>query len=455
MKFPRLSNFPDALAAGLCLLCAIGLQIQITLFSSPTYIGLRVNATDILVPAAGLAILVTLLRRKSLWPEWKMKHVYLWLAGITLILTLALFNSWLSYGEINRWAITNKFGGWIILMAIMGMGAWIGTNARREHIALFIQTFLYTALAVLFYELLVIVLRSFETTAAWFKPDPYAFYPIDGFMANRNAYGLLILSIFSFSTLAYFLKHPIIKSAYCYTLYFLLPLFLVFNGSRATLLALAVIAPAIFILNRNQIRKCLYLILCIVLGTIFTLCVYANKPDKLIILTRNQLEVIAEATKVTAAPAEAPTSTPALVEIGENVTYPGDSMRLTILQDALEMISQHPVIGSGLGSMLIYQQQKHGEVINVIDSTPVWILVEMGVIGLAVFTLFYWRVVKTFWTARKTDDEFIRMFYTALLFVVLGFTFMCLFHEIMYTRHMWFLIGLGLALKMRQNEYAA
>lgn len=444
MKSPCFLSFSDALAAALCFICALSLQIQITLFSSPTYLGLRVNLTDLITPLAGMAILVTLLIRQSRWPEWNMKHVYFWLAGITLTLIAAFINTWISYDEISRWALTNKLGGWIILMAIMGMGAWIGTNARREHIQLFFKTFLSLALAILFYTLVVIVLRSYPTTAEWFPRDPYAFFPIDGLMANRNAYGFLMLAVFAFSSIFYFSQTDGIYRKICYAFYFLLPMFLVFNGSRATLLALGLIIPAMFLLNIRQGKKCLHLLLCIILGLATVFAIYHDKKDKLLILKLKQTEFLMEA-------AEAENSA-SLSEIGENVKYPGDSMRLTILQDALEMVRNHPIIGSGLGSMMIYQKEKHGRMINIIDCTPLWIFVEMGAIGLAVFALFYWQVIKSFWAERKAGDSFTQAFYTAILIIIFGFTFMCLFHEIMYTRHMWFLIGLGLALKTRPNE---
>lgn len=458
MKRLEFLNFSDAFSATLCFICAISLQVQITLFSAPGYLGLRINLTDLLVPLAGITILITILTRRSLWPEWHMKHVYAWLAAITLILATAIFNAFINYGEINRWALTNKFGGWIILMAIMGMGAWIGTNARREHIHLFIKVFLYFSLTVLVYLLLVIVLRSYETTAQFLEPDRYAFFPIYGFMVNRNAYGFLILTAIIISTCIFFSKEKIVPDIFVRIFYFLLPMFMIFNGSRAIFLALCMIVPALLLLNWKHGKKCLQLLLLIALGFVVVFGIYHDKKGKLLVLRLKQTEVLSKAMATGSIPSfisddEIDRMNPeqSLSELGEGVKYPGDSMRLTILEDALEMLQQSPIVGSGLGSVMLYQQQKHGRMINLIDSTPLWIAVEMGAIGLMIFTLFYWQVVKSFWLQRKTDDDFQKTYYTAMLFIIFGFTFTCLFHEIMYTRHMWFLIGLGLALKTRQT----
>ena len=124
----------NAIAAALCFITALSLQIQISLFASPTYLGLRINLTDLLVPFAGAAILVTLLTKRSLWPQWNMKHIYIWLAVLTGIFAAALIHTHFTYGEISRWALVNKFGGWIVLLGIMGMGAWMAANATQKNL---------------------------------------------------------------------------------------------------------------------------------------------------------------------------------------------------------------------------------------------------------------------------------------------------------------------------------
>ena len=54
---------------------ALALQIQVTIFASDDYFGLRVSVADLLLPFAGLFIFVSLLNNKSNWPEWRGKYL--------------------------------------------------------------------------------------------------------------------------------------------------------------------------------------------------------------------------------------------------------------------------------------------------------------------------------------------------------------------------------------------
>ena len=142
-------------------------------------------------------------------------------------------------------------------------------------------------------------------------------------------------------------------------------------------------------------------------------------------------------------------------DVANEITYAGDNFRLQVLNISKDMIMDRPVIGSGLGSSFIVQKEIRGTRFDVIENTPVWLWVETGLIGLAAFVVFYFLCVKTLWQRRKADD-----FYGALsrgMLVAIGcFSVMTCLHELMYTRQIWFLLGLSLALplaaiKMRQT----
>ncbi len=171
------------------------------------------------------------------------------------------------------------------------------------------------------------------------------------------------------------------------------------------------------------------------IGIIAFAAIFHDKPDKLVILKDNHLEIVS------------------VVQEGpQTLEYPGDPIRLSIIADAKEMIAMNPAIGSGLGSMLLYQEQKHGKMINLIDCTALWILVEMGLIGLVLFAGFYIQSARTLCAAYKTDEDLSKAFRKSLFFILIAFTIMSLFHEIMYTRFIWFFLGLGLALPSRMRQ---
>lgn len=439
-KIMKYTGFTNTLVAALCFITALSLQIQVTLFQSPDYLGLRINLTDLLVIPVGIAILITLLTHKSLWPVWRMKHIYLWLATLTIIMGLALVHTHFTFGEISRWALINKFGGWIILLAIMGMGAWVSSNARKIQLDIFIKLFLCFAASVMAFDLAWTGIELYPWAPHWMDDNTFIAEAPHGLMANRNAYALLIITAICLATCHYFATHADMWIRICtHTLYFLIPAFILLNNSRAAFIVLCLLIPLMLIMHRKETKKIKTLLLAILIGLTPMAQLIHGHSDKLPILLQEQTE-LAAAIPDNKAPSD--------------IANPGDSMRLIILQDAFEMIPQHPLLGSGLGSALLYQEQKHGNIVNLIDSTPLWLLVETGAIGLIIFAAFYVMTARALYTAYKTDEDETKTFHLALLFILIGFAVMSLFHEIMYTRLIWFFLGLGLVLpsRMRQDE---
>src|SRR5689334_17733754 len=105
MTLPQIIKVPVIIAAVL----AITLQIQVTLFSSETYAGLRVGLGDLFLPFAGLYIFYSLLTQKTVWPQWTLKYAYIWLAGLFAIMTIAMVNGYLNIGFLSNWGFFNKY----------------------------------------------------------------------------------------------------------------------------------------------------------------------------------------------------------------------------------------------------------------------------------------------------------------------------------------------------------
>jgi O-antigen ligase len=436
----RLEDFAATLGKNLptylCVLFAIALQIQATLFSSETYLGLRINMAELLLPFAALAILLSLLFKKSQWPDWPIKSFYAWLAILTGVLALALLNAHITMSEISRWALVNKFCGWLVLLGLMGTGGWIAANASRENLEKFLKIFLYFFGVVMLGDLSLNAFQAFAFGEKIIPLTTHIIFPAEGFMKNRNAYALLFLTALSFVT-CFYRSGMILPKWYAPAFYFFIPFFLMFNGSRAMIIALCIILPLFIILNKRVIQ----LLAFAAMGAAIFWGMYQHRWDTLAIFRVSPVETIS-----------AFQQEDNLNDIAGKTSYPGDSMRLTILNDALELFKERPLLGSGLGSMLLYQKDKHGEMINLIDSTPIWLTVETGLIGAALFLIFYILVIRALWRGAGIDDPWSKDMRFALLFCLLAFTIMCCFHEILYTRHMWFLIGMGLALPLKTHR---
>ena len=427
-----------------CVLLPVTLQIQTTFFYSyEAYKGLRICLSDLALPFAGFAILWSLLRRKSHWPAWPFPHVYLWLVGFLVILTGALVNTYLSYDVWSFWGLTNKIPGMIVVSAYFCLGGWLATNLQEHHLILFFRSLFGFFIALMLTELGGILWQDFYNyplaMAAW--PD----YPLEGFFDNRNVYALMVLVLcgllFSFMMSGVDLLPRWIG----YGVAVLLPYFLIEIGSRAGLITAVVMTIIFAIFYRTKIFR---FIGCFIAGVVLIMAVYHSGPQKLLLFHYNQMEIISHIDSIS------DRSQP-INDVANEITYAGDNFRLQVLNISKDMIMDHPVIGSGLGSSFIVQKEIRGTRFDVIENTPVWLWVETGLIGLAAFAAFYFLCVKTLWQRRKADD-----FYGALsrgMLVAIGcFSVMTCLHELMYTRQIWFLLGLSLALplaaiKMRQT----
>ncbi len=434
-------KFDGVIVIAICVLMAIALQIQTTLFASDGYLGIRISLADLILPFAGVFIGLELLTKKSDWPKWCMPNVYLWLAGMTGVLVLAGIHAYFLYGHIGTWAIGNKLGGWPVLIAFLLMGGWIGSNAKTTHIQNFIKVMLYFGLTVLAYQCFFAFLQSFESIrpiTGWYKHIEYF---IPGLMKNRNAYAFLMLTIYGFVIFQFFAKKAFVPR-YIINIYIaLFPVFLTYNASRAAIIAAIIYIPLTIILNFSNKKKIIKFSLLIALNSFLLLALLHDKGNAVALISHTPKEIFQEAKLGQS-----------LSEIKENIEYSGDDMRLTVLEGALEIFKQNPVFGSGLGANLEYQERVHGKIINILDSTPAWLITETGIAGFLFFCAFYIFVVQAIILKLKHDDDFAKFIRLSSLFMILTFTVMCIFHEILYTRHIWFILGIALTLPSKTRH---
>ncbi|MBK7361188.1 MAG: O-antigen ligase family protein [Micavibrio sp.] len=126
----------------------------------------------------------------------------------------------------------------------------------------------------------------------------------------------------------------------------------------------------------------------------------------------------------------------------------GHAERMDIIHGAIAMFKERPIQGAGLGSALYFQRQETGKTLDIIDCTSLWILSEMGIIGFLVFAGSYLLMVLALLKKAK-EDAFAR----GVLIILLCFGIFSLFHELLYTRFLWFMLGLALV-RPRQDAQA-
>lgn len=320
-------KFRDILIPAFLILLAVAIQTQTTLFKSADYSGLRLNLADLLLPLAGLGILASLLRRKSLWPAWTLKHIYLWLAGLGAVLTAALLHTHIIFGQWSEWALLNKITGWPVLVAYLALGGWLATNLSPKKLTLFIKAFAAFFILILLALIAAMMIQHFSPLS--FRS--YVWFPIEGLMGNRNAFALLFLAVLAIVTTLHIRCPGILPKPLVYGLWFLLPAGFIFNGSRALLLAL----PVMFVFALPVFRaKILPLLIPFALGAALMAGIYAGQMDKLLFFKWKQLDSVRYIEEV----AHGET----LENIEQDIRHVGDSNRLKVIQDSLEMLKERP-----------------------------------------------------------------------------------------------------------------
>ncbi len=419
----------DSFSLPLILLTAFAvlLQVQFNLFQDEYYTGLRIALSDIVIPFTGLAILYSLLRKKSHWPDWQLPYTYAWLAGLFSLLVLAALNTYYLYDVWSNWALMNKLPGFAVMVAYMALGGWIATNLCSEKVFQFTQTLCTFFFVILILQIYCMTLMIAYPPSTWFFIDLDLWFPLEGFMANRNAYALFTLISLCLLIGFDLSGKPLFPQRMTNIILFLLPFGLVDIGSRASFLALLILFVYLLFAYRKRTVRFL---LPFLLGIIALTALYAHAPQKLGFVREQNHEIFQKASEIK--------TLKDTKEVRQDFTYQGDENRLSTLEEALIIFKDHELFGAGLGAALYHQKLEDGKYIALLDSTPLWLLIETGIAGLLIFSLFFLFCLHRLWLGRKDPLTF------SIFLAFLCYGVMCVFHEMAYTRQIWFLLGMAL-----------
>lgn len=408
-------------------LLPIALQIQVNLFRTPENTGLRLSLADLLLPIMGVIILWSLGRKKTAWPQWRIPHAGLWMTGLGTLLMMGVLNTYYIWDVWSTWAIVNKLTGFGVLACLFYVGGWIGTNMSAPQIQKFLCLFFIFFLVIATGQSVMVWLGHIDITRLYDVVP----YPIAGLMANRNAFAFLMVVGFILSLSFWVSSRTRTLTWILRGFYFLLPFLWTYNGSRAGILVFGVILIlSLFLYGRYMIRP----VLIMMAGFLALTAFYAGQTFKLNVLQDNRASFLTE---------KPPSlSLEKIEQHAETLNMQGDSNRLKIMISALEQVQEKPLIGHGLGSALLIQEEKYGASIDIIDNTALWLLTEIGAIGLGVFLIFYLLIFKTIFMGKNDTC----LDYKAGLLILIAFAGMSLFHEIMYTRFLWVIMGMAVVL---------
>lgn len=417
---------------------AIVLQIHTTLYKEPgIYSGLRLALSDLLLPFIGLGIAWSLIRRRTLWPRWESKAPLLWISALTGVLLLACVHTYFLYGAFDHWALTNKITGWFTLIAYFLLAAWIATNAQRTNINRFFHVFFWFVFITAMYQLGLLLYRDMFLTSS------SAYRYIEGFTTNRNAFSLIFLISCAWFYCQKTGHKSVLQKTSVFIFWFFVPLIFSYIASRAAL-ALAVIALCAIIIHsvfERQARATLLSILC---GILFICAAFAPSPERFPVIQSSQTKSFALIDNLA--------NLEPSFEKKRDIPYVGDNIRLMVLNVAGPMITERPWLGSGLGSVRIEQTKEYDHIYDIADSTPLWLIAETGIIGFSVFAGFGFFILIYCWRRTRDGPEDDQAFYRFMVAALIIFAAMSVFHEILYTRFAWVLLGIALCLPFNKHR---
>lgn len=416
----------------LSLLIALLIPIQMSIGQTASHVGLRINAADILMPISILTALFLIWRGAGI-PRFIVPHLPLWLFGLSLIIIFAFFNGVIIYGHVSSWALINRVVGWFILLGFFATGAGVSTWLTPPQKIKIIGLFCLGVLATAFFCGLGIIFGPGPAVTT-FAP---ILYPLEGFMSDRNAFALIVLCTYALTIcLAANLLEQKWLRRMAIVATFLMPCIGYLNYSLSGLITFGVLFLILLAwyartLGRDQI-------LALMAGTLLMagmLQIYTQPKTGINIVYR--LDKISQAAFVDS----------------DTRLFSSDNLRLETYTQALDLWRARPVTGIGLGGFMTVRDQNH-QTLAVLDSTPIWILTEMGIIGLLGFLGFGTMVARALLFGPDTPEPMTRALMTGGILIMVAFVMMSSVLQLLYLRPLWFLMGMVLTRqKTSPNKY--
>lgn len=363
---------------------------------------INVNLADPLAILGGIIFAASYLVTKR--AHWRLHNLDRYVLVATAALMIGLLNGFIHYGWID-WAFTNKMVGWVVLLCYGGTGALIVHRHGNEGMTMLARTFVATAAGIVALAVAVIVLRR----AGLPLPHNLFAFPLEGYSGNRNAFGLILILAACVSPWASPASRPWLLGLIFTGLWL--------SGSRAAAGTIIVVTALAVTTGRFAVRD-------VVKAAVQTAGVIV-----LVEMTPLLMSVFGIGDPT--ADAIPPLWTLAMSPVS-------DQDRFKSILDGLRMFSDNPVFGHGLGAY-IAEQGKATYVI--IHSTPVWLMAELGLVGLLAFVFPAFRIVQMEATRIEVDPVS-----GLLVFMLIAFGMMSAVHEMLYQRPIWLLLGAALSI---------
>lgn len=416
---------------------AIAIQIHTTLPIGQ--IGVRVSLADIILPFVFIVAFAAAIR---CWPlplsalsRW---HITL-LALASVWLLVAIIRGRIELGYWEEWALVNRGLGWLVALAFFAVG-WAGArvgvaNGDRQivkgYLIFFWLSCLVSVVVMLVLSARWLDLAPISEPKAGLLEQTLGFVTgtsrFQGFAVNPNAFGLLAVT-------AILLQAPYAQSGQLFSpamhsLGLGISLFgLIWSLSRGAWLGAAVAVAFLCVVGRGSYKALLGGI-AIALAASFVLWLSVPSPPR---------------------PAESKIVEELLVFRG---SVPSIDHRRTVVSRTLSLWMESPIEGVGAGVFLGRQTPSPEDPLATIHSTYLWLLAETGIIGIAIFGVFFALAFVTLIWSRR--DPLAGNIVVAVAALMAGFGAAALTMDVMYQRHLWLFLGFALGFVARSQSLAS
>jgi hypothetical protein len=390
---------------GMVVAVAVFFQVHVSL--SGELINLNLADPFAVMALAGVSLHLLFARQLPVWRISQFNHA---LGVIGLLLLLGFMHGWWEIG-ITQWALGGRLLGWLVLLGYLSAGYVIVANVGTHGLRRFAETLIATAVVVVMLQVILRLLHLWGVNTG----APLT-YNLEGYAGNRNAFAFQLLVGMAL-LLGYFqvyarhnfgLQHP--ARPWIFSLLFgILLAGLVWTGSRTGMLVgMLVLLLAWFgcLADRRMLGW----------GVVFAALLWC------IVWLPVQVGLVGN------------------ISVQSNFSRESSNVeRWDTLTHGLEMWRQSPFLGAGLGVFHAKSSMWAGHA-QVIHSTPLWILAEFGLLGVAVFGWAFFLLARHAIRFGRTQPA-----RRILLLLLLTFSIFSLAHEIFYQRIFWLVLGAVLA----------
>ncbi len=404
------------------------------IFFIPILIGVQLrlptNTGDITFNLADPIVFVMAISFISLWYQGYFKNT-LWRVdklGIAFYCFIGtIIYGWLlgifRFGHID-WATYNRTLGLLVIFAYLLAGSMIAATFDRKVIRTIFSIFTLSMTVYFIVFIANIHMLNSETL----KDLQWSYHYFSGFMMNRNALAFALTMFLAIAitsqTSTNKIKHEIIiaillgliiltvsRTGMIVAL-FILMISIWFKAQNVRKLGLIVIYTTIFVLSSHVITNLApdWIADVLDLGKISNKNVYDNFRPELI--SRVHFE------------------------------------RIASYQWAFDLWKEYPLFGAGLGAFISTHFDEFKTPLTI-HNTFLWILVEMGVLGVLFFLplpLTILAHIRKKWQAKLEWDDL------ALLLVLVAIVLFSMTHEILYQRVLWFILGILITNKVLHHS---